>query len=217
MMHRHCGIEKMTGTRNRRRTVAACAGLLAVLSVQQLSGHDAHVVGPYRVEIGWGEEPAFAGTRNAVTVEITNAATHAPVSDLGGGSLSADVIFGDEHVVLPLRADPEHRNTFAASLVPTRPGTYAFHITGRVANQTLDLRSTCSPQTFDCVLSSAELQFPVKDPSPGELAASLERATPRADRALELASRAQTLAAIAAGLALLALVAAVWFGRRPSS
>jgi hypothetical protein len=188
-------------------------GVIVMLSVS-LSAHDAHVVGAYRLEIGWGVEPAFAGMRNAVTVEIATAAGRTPVSDLDGGSLSAEVAFGDERVVLPLRPNPERRNTFEAWIVPTRPGTYAFHITGRVKDQSIDVRSTCSPQTFDCVLSSADLQFPSKDPSTGELAARLERLSPRADRALELASRAQTLAVGGAGFAGLALVAAIWLGLR---
>jgi hypothetical protein len=204
----------MAAAAHRRRTVATCAGLFAWLSVQQLSGHDPHVVGAYRLEIGWGEEPAFAGMRNTVTVEVTDAARHVPVTDLGGGTLTAEVVFGGQRVVLPLRADPDHRNTFEASIVPTRPGTYAFHIAGRVNNQPIDVRSICSPQTFDCVVSSDELQFPARDPSAGELSARLERSAPRADRALELANRAQVVAAGAAGLAGLALIAAVGLGLR---
>jgi hypothetical protein len=187
---------------------------MAWLSVQPLFGHDPHVVGAYRLEIGWGEEPAFAGVRNTVTVEVTDAARHAPVTDLGGGALTAEVVFGDQHVVLPLRANPEHRNTFEASILPTRPGTYTFHIAGRVNNQAIDVRSICSPQSFDCVLSSDELQFPAKDPSAGELSARLERSSPRADRALQLANRAQALAAAAVGVSVLAVIAAIGFGVR---
>src|SRR5260221_10211517 len=96
-----------------RRTVAITAGIIVMLS-RQLPAHDAHVVGAYRLEIGWSEEPALAGMRNAVTVEITDAAGRTPVSDLGGGSLSAEVSFGDDHLVLPLRAAAEHRNVFQA-------------------------------------------------------------------------------------------------------
>src|SRR5260370_29447267 len=164
------------------RTVVVSVGIIVMLSLQ-LSAHDAHVVGAYRLEIGWGEEPAFAGMRNAVTVEITDAAGRTPVSDLGGGSLSAEVAFGDERLVLPLRANPERRSTFEAWLLPTRPGTYTFHITGQAKNQKIDVRSTCSAQTFDCVVSSADMQFPAKDPSAGELAERIERSLARADRA----------------------------------
>jgi hypothetical protein len=196
-----------------KRTLTIVAGIMAMLAVP-LTAHDAHVVGTYRLEIGWREEPALAGVRNAVAVEVTDAASHHPVSDLGDGSLSAEVIFGDERIALPLRANPEHRNVFEAWLLPTRPGTYAFHITGRVKNQAIDLRSTCSAQTFDCVSSSTDLQFPAKDPSPGELAERLERSASRADRALEGAGLAQMVAFAALGVAAVAIGFAFALSRR---
>jgi hypothetical protein len=202
----------MSWTRFRRTTVI-CAGIVTMLSVRP-SAHDAHTVGAYRLEIGWKEEPALAGLRNAVTVEVTDAASRAPVSDLGGGSLSAEVTFGDEHLALPLRPDREHRNLLQAWLLPTRAGTYAFHITGRVKDQPIDILSTCSPRTFDCVVSSADIQFPAKDPSTGELAERLARTGPRADRALERAGSAQMLAGGALGVAILAAIVAVGLGLR---
>jgi hypothetical protein len=197
------------------RRVAICGVVIATLAVQ-LSAHDAHVVGAYRVEIGWNDEPAFAGVRNAVVVELTDAAGRTPVTDLGGGSLSAEVTFGDQRIVLPLDRSPEHRNQFQAIIVPTRAGTYSFHITGRIGQQAIDLRSTCSERTFDCVISPSDAQFPVKDPSGGELAERIARSSPRADQALARADRAVTLAFLAlasAALALLVAVAAILFGR----
>ena len=196
----------MAEERSACRVIAICVGVLATVAL--VSAHDAHVVGAYRLEIGWGEEPAFAGVRNAVTVEITDASSHAPVSDLGGGSLTGEVNFGDERLLLPLHPNPDHRNVFRASLVPTRPGTYAFHITGKVRDQSVDIRSICSPKTFDCVISSADIQFPTKDPSPGELAERIGRSSPRADRALDLAGRAQMLAVAALCVSVLAIVLA---------
>jgi hypothetical protein len=199
-----------------RRAIAVGVGIVVMLS-GRLSAHDTHVVGAYRLEIGWGEEPAFAGMRNLVTVEVTDAAGRMPISDLGGGSLSAEVSFGDERLVLPLRAGADHRNVFQAWILPTRSGTYAFHITGKVKDQAIDLRSTCSPTTFDCVVSVSDMQFPAKDPSSGELTERLERLGPRADRAIERADRAQTLAGGALMIAVLALVVAVGLGLRRRS
>jgi hypothetical protein len=205
----------MADKRSFFHAVAICVGVLATGAL--LRAHDARVVGAYRLEIGWSEEPALAGMRNAVTVEITDATTHKPVVDLGGGSLSVELTFGDEHVVLPLHANPEQRNLFRASIVPTRAGTYAFHVTGKVKDQAIDVRSTCSPQTFDCVGSSADIQFPARDPSPGELAERIERSSPRAERALDVAGRAQMLAAAALGAAALAIVIALARGVRRGS
>jgi hypothetical protein len=192
-----------------------------MVTTARLDAHDAHVVGPYRIEIGWSDEPAFSGARNAVVVEVTDAVGRTPVTDLGGGSLSAEVTFGDQRVVLPLRRSQEHRNQFEASIVPTRPGTYAFHITGRVKSQPIDIRSACSDRTFDCVISAGDIQFPARDPSAGELAERLAKSSPRADHAIAVADRALTFSIVAlagAALALAAAVAAVRFGaggRRP--
>jgi len=187
---------------------------LGVLLAAPVTAHDAHVVGAYRLEIGWGEEPAFAGTRNAVTVEVTAVAGGSPVTDLGGGSLSVEVTFGEQRVVLPMHANPERRNVFEAWIVPTRPGTYAFHVIGVIRNQPVDLRSTCSPTTFDCMLSAADLQFPTKDPSAGELSERIARSAPRADRAVDTATSARTFAGAALGLSGLALIVSIAAVRR---
>ena len=193
--------------------MALSIGLAAIVSIP-LAAHDAHIVGPYRLSIGWAEEPAFTGIRNAIAVEITEAATRAPVEDLGGGSLSAEVTFGSERVVLPLQPAWGRRNTLRAWIVPTRAGIYTLHITGTVKNQPVDITTTCSEKTFDCVVSAAEIQFPAKDPSAAELAERVERSLPRADRALESARRAQLAAWAAILISAVALVASVWLASR---
>lgn len=186
--------------------------LLLVLSVPS-SAHDTQVVGSLRLTIGWGEEPAFAGSRNSVTVVLSDTAG-APVTDLGGGSLTVEVSFGSERIVLPLQPAWARRNEFRAWLLPTRPGTYVFHITGQAKGQAIDVRSTCSNKTFDCIADSSEIQFPVKDPSAGQLAERIERSLPRADQAVETAARARTVAMAALGVAVLALVSGVGLGLR---
>ncbi|MEO6235646.1 MAG: hypothetical protein ABIQ52_01530 [Vicinamibacterales bacterium] len=195
------------------RTIALSVGLAAIVSIP-LAAHDAHTVGPYRLSIGWAEEPAFTGIRNAIAVEITEAATGAPVEDLGGGSLSAEVAFGSERVVLPLQPAWGRRNTLRAWIVPTRAGTYTFHITGTVKSQPVDITTSCSEKTFDCVVSAAEIQFPSKDPSAAQLAERVERSLPRADRAVESAERAQLAAFAAMLMSAVALLGSVWLASR---
>jgi hypothetical protein len=177
-----------------------------------LVAHEGHVVGPYRLVVGWGEEPAFTGIRNSVVVEITEVAGGRPLADLGGGSLSADVSFGSERVTLALQPAPQRANELRAWIVPTRAGTYAFHITGKVRHQAIDITSTCSEKSFDCVVDATEIQFPAKDPSTGQLAERVNRSLPRAEQALESAAGARTLAFSAIGVAVVALIAALGFG-----
>jgi hypothetical protein len=196
-----------------RRVTVLFAAVVATIS-PSLGAHDAHVVGPYRIEIGWGDEPAFTGIRNAVFVEITEAAGGHPVDDLGGGSLSVEVSFGSERVVLPLQPGWGRRNELRAWLLPTRPGTYTFHITGRVKAQAVDITSTCSEKTFDCVLDLSAIQFPAKDPSPGQLAARVDRSEPRVEQAAAAAAGARTIGFAALALASFALVCALVPGFR---
>jgi hypothetical protein len=204
----------MARTRRGCRTVATVMALLTPLSI--LLAHDAHVVGPYRLVIGWGEEPAFTGIRNSVVVTITEAARAGIVADLGGGALSVEVSFGNERVLLPLQPVGGHPNEFRAWIVPTRAGTYTFRVTGTVKHHPIDITSKCSENTFDCVTDVSEIQFPVKDPSVGQFAERLDRSLPRAEQALESAARARTMALSAIAVAALALTVAIVFGVRRS-
>ena len=173
--------------------------------VAAVDAHDAHVAGPYRLVIGWSDEPAFTGIRNAVSVEITEVGK-GPVTDQA--SLAVEVSFGAERIVLALSRDPLRHHVFQAPLVPTRAGTYAFHLTGKVKSQAIDITTTCSEKTFDCVLDGSGIQFPVKEPPAGQVVERLERSLPRAELALESARRAQTLAVAAIAVAVVALLSA---------
>jgi hypothetical protein len=194
-----------------QRFAVSVAAMFA-LACAPLAAHDTASAGSIRIAIGWGEEPAFSGLRNAVEVDLTDA-QGAPVQVLNG-SLSAEVSFGDRRVTLALRPVPQAPGRFTAWLVPTRPGTYSFHITGTVNGQAIDVTSTCSETTFDCVADVADVQFPARDPSPGQLAERVNRTLPRAERAIETAGRARTAGYAALTIAALALVAAFAFNVR---
>ena len=193
-----------------RRSAVAAIILLAAWT--PAAAHETRGVGNLRLTVGWGEEPAFSGFRNFVEVDVVDSAGH-PVADIGG-ALSAEVMFGDERIslsLLPARGQP---GKFRAWLVPTRPGTYAFHITGMVKGQSIDMTSTCSPETFACVADVSDIQFPVKDPSAGQLADRISRELPRAEGAMATASGARTLAIAGLAGAVIALGAAIVFGVR---
>ncbi len=176
------------------------------------SAHERLVVGQYRLTVGWGDEPAFTGFKNFVSVAVSDVAGM-PVADLTG-SLAVEIAFGDERRMLPLRPAFQRPDEFRAVLVPTRSGTYSFHITGTLKDQAIDATSTCSDRTFACVTDASEMQFPVRDPSAGQLAESVSRALPRAERAIDRAARAQTLAIAAVFIAVLALAAAIGLALR---
>jgi hypothetical protein len=188
--------------------VAIVASLLAVHVAE---AHDRKEVGGFRLVIGWGDEPAFSGLKNGVEVDVADMASKPVTED---ATLAVDVSFGSEKVTLPLRAVRAQPGKYRAVLLPTRAGTYMFHITGMVKGQAIDATSRCGEGTFACVMDVSAIQFPMKDPSAGELAERMTRELTRAGAATETAGTARALSIAALGLAVVGVVAAVGFRRR---
>lgn len=189
------------------RASAFCVtALLSALSLS-LFAHERKTVGSVVLIVGWGDEPAYTGFRNFVEVDVADAAG-APVAD-PAGALSVEVSFGAERTTLPLSPAGKAAGHYRAALVPTRPGTYAFHITGVVHGERVDVTSTCSDQTFACVRDASDVQFPAKDPTAGQLAERIDRAVPRAERAAAAAASARTLSVVSLAIAVAALFAAI--------
>jgi hypothetical protein len=191
--------------------VVGLSAALALSPAAVATGHVRKASGSYEVELGWAEEPAFSGARNAV--EVT-------VEDRGGrrvadprASLRVELRFGEAVRTLTLAPAGASRS-FMAAIVPTRPGSYAFHVTGTVRGRAVDVEAACSERTFDCVDGAETIQFPVADPPAAQLDRKLDRALARADRAGDRAASAQTVAALAVVVAVLALVAAFLLARR---
>jgi hypothetical protein len=183
-------------------SAAVCmfASMLAVaVSGRPALAHEEREVGNLSVEAGWMEEPVFTGLRNAVQFIATDAASGEPVE---GGDLQAVVIFGpkegsEQTDPIPLLPTEESPGEYDGAMIPTRPGTYTFHITGTVGTQTVDEFFTSGEQTFDDVVSAGEGEFPVKDPSTGELAGKLDRVATRVEAARDEAGSATDRAALA--------------------
>ena len=109
------------------------AVVLSLLAPRFAYAHDRKEVGGFRLTIGWGDEPAFSGLKNAIEVDV------------------------------------------------------------------------------------ADIQFPMKDPSAGELAARMTRELTRAGSATDTADTARTLSIAALAAAVIGVVAAVGFRRRTGS
>ena len=167
---------------------SALAAIILLAAWTPAAAHETKAVGGMRLTVGWGEEPAFSGFRNFVEVDVADGAGH-PVVDLGGGALSAEVSFGDERIPLSLRA-----GAWTAGQVPRVAGaheagniqlSYHRHDQGPGDRHDVDLLR----QTFACVADVSDIQFPVKDPSAGQLADRISRELPRAEGAMAAASR----------------------------
>jgi hypothetical protein len=184
---------------------------VAVLAVVGLSARaDAHVsksVGNLTLSVGWREEPAYAGLPNEVDVTVLDA-KGVPVVD-PQADLTATVSFGDSTLVRPLLAGAP--GEYRAPVVPTQPGTYAFHVSGAVRGQVVDVSATCSDATFACVTDGAEVEIPPRRAVTANRTAS---GPVVAEPASTDTSTATALAIVAIGLGLIALAVAVVFGLR---
>jgi hypothetical protein len=166
-------------------------GLVACITVAVMAfagatpalAHEEREVGQFHLAVGFGEEPAYAGQENSVQL-ILNDAQENPVTDLGD-TLMVEVGYQDQ--TLPaMTMEPNFEvgefgtpGDYRAFFFPTRPGSYSFHFTGSIKGQQIDETWTSGPQTFSDVQDSSGVEFPVKDPTTGELATRLDREVQR--------------------------------------
>jgi hypothetical protein len=211
---------------------AASALSVLVLTAAPALAHEGRKLGDLEMVVGWGTEPAYAGEVNSVQLLLVHHGE--PVVDLGD-TLDLEVTFGDE--TEPFTLEPFFEGgefgtpgDYRAFLIPTEPGQYSFHFSGTIDGEEVDDTFTSGPGTFDDVENPQAAQFPVEQPSTGELAERIDREVPRltgtieeaqatANAAADDASSANTLGLIgiivgAVGL-LVAIVALVASRRRP--
>jgi hypothetical protein len=191
-----------------RATVSVATTCLILLTAAPVFAHEDRVVDDYEFVVGFADEPAYAGSKNGVSLAIADAQTGDPIEE--GVELDVEVSFGDETGVFPMEAEFGAPGSYSAPFIPTRPGQYSFHFTGTIGNQDVDETFTSGPDTFNDVEDPKSVSFPVRDPSTGELAQRLDQEVPRLNAAIEDASdsadgnKALTIVAlIAAGIAVL--------------
>ncbi len=214
--------------------IAAIAALLVAGSTQ------AHVVktfGPYSVALGWVQEPTYVGQLNAVQVVVKDASGKAVV-DIDDGDLKVVVsVGGQQSAALDLlnKFDPDTGlgvpGDYEAPLVPTAPGDYTFHLSGKIHDTVVDETSTSSDSTFNSVVEATDIQFPTQLPSLTEITTQLDRldarvsavasaspvaapvaSAPPDTTAIDAATAATTAAAQAHDSASTALIVAVVLG-----
>jgi hypothetical protein len=221
MEERHMG--------NRSTHLAVAGGLILtmlVLLAGPAAAHEEREVGDFALVVGFGQEPAYAGQPNSVQLLLSRGGK--PVTDLGD-ALSITVGFGDQSKDLSVEPFFEigefgTPSDYRAWFIPTRAGQYSFHFTGTIQGTKIDETFTSGPGTFGDVANPADVEFPVQDPTNGELADRIDREIPRlevsiaevktsADRsvrsAVDDASGARTIALVGVVLGALGLIAAI--------
>ncbi len=167
----------------RTALVAAAAGLLAALSTSSALAHEHRDVGPYQLVVGWKVEPAYSDVQNAIQVTVRDRAGQ-PVTG-AGESLRVQVVHGDRTTAAMPLEPGEAPGVYEAAILPTRAGGYTFHVAGSIRGQGIDQSFSSSDRTFEDVRSGAEIEFPARDPSRGELAQFVGRDSSRVQARLD--------------------------------
>jgi hypothetical protein len=190
---------------------AALAALLVPLLATPASAHEARTVGKYHFVVGFGDEPAYAGEKNSVQLLLADAKDK-PVTDLTD-TLKVEVTTGSAEA-MQLSIEPFFEvgefgtpGDYRAFFIPTAPGSYSFHFTGTIKGQKIDQTFKSGPQTFSDAEDPAQVQYPAKQPTTGQLATRVDREAGRVDAALAAAQdQAKDDAASARTLAVIGLV-----------
>jgi len=195
-----------------RRVAGAFAAVLSLspMTAPGVAAHTEQHVGDFHVLIGWLNEPALVGQPNAVQLTITDH-DEKPVTDLAADDLTVVVsTAGQDSPALPVTPAFDTEEGFGnpgeyhAELIPTAPGDYSFHVTGKIHDTTADLTVASGPETFDPIEGTSDLEFPVRQPTLTEVGTRLDRidaridalqsAAPVSDGGLALAGGAMTAA-----------------------
>lgn len=215
------------GSRSKRLVVTGGLVLtMLVLLAGPAAAHEGRHVGGLDLVVGFGQEPAYAGQPNSVQLLLSAGGN--PVTDLGD-TLSVSVGFGDQSKDLSVEPFFEvgefgTPGDYRAWFFPTRAGQYSFHFTGTIQGAKIDETFTSRPKTFGDVENPTDVEFPVQDPTTGELAERIDREIPRLETSItdvktsvdrsvstasDEASSARTIAMVGVALGALGLIAAI--------
>jgi hypothetical protein len=176
--------------------VAAALSGLPILPASAALAHEGRSQGDLEMVAGFGTEPAYAGQPNSGQLIVVHDGE--PVVDLGE-TLDVEVSFGDQSQRFTLEPNFAvgafgEPGDYRAWFIPTRAGQYTFHFTGTIDGEDVDQTFTSGPRTFGDVEDTNQIQFPVQDPTNGELAERIDQEVPRLTSATEEARAAATTA-----------------------
>lgn len=163
-------------------TAMALALLISLLGVGVALAHEQRTVGKYNFVVGFLTEPAYTGQPNGLDLRISNKDNGKPVEGLEK-TLQAELLFGGKSMPLTVRARYGQPGAYTADLIPTKAGTYIFHVTGDVEGQKVDEKFESGPGRFNDVVEMTPLQFPEKLVPAPDLAAQVQAAQSAASTA----------------------------------
>ena|SRR2546423_4501832 len=120
------------------------------------SAHISKVFGNYAVEVGWANEPAFAGQMNSIQVIVKKGNVDNGTTIVDAlANLQISVKYGSVSKQLDFVPSDEIPGLYSSPLVPTRVGSYNVVMKGTVEGQNID-----TEYALDDVGSSDTINFP---------------------------------------------------------
>ncbi len=134
------------------------ASLLALLMILLTFGialaHTTVHAGNYEIEVGWVNEPAVVGQRNAVVVNVSD--TTAEDKEVDVSKLLVSVSYGGQTKTLELQPLSEDtKNQYILPVLPTVAGQYTVQLRGKLGDT--DVNLDVQPEE---VMAADTLSFP---------------------------------------------------------
>ena len=192
--------------RHYQRLAGSLALLLALLLIgvnQKIArAHERVEIGPYVIVVGWVNEPAIVGERNALFLEVTE--NDEPVTGVEA-TLDAELLYGGRTFRSNLTPSLTPAQ-YTVEFIPTVRGQYDVRLFGSIEDTDLD--EVVAPEE---VFSADRIQFPEPEPSVRELQRETQQQIDELEARLQTA---QVVAYIGVGAGLVGIALAVWSLRR---
>jgi len=135
--------------------------LIAVGMFTTASAHKAEIVGNYKIDLGWQNEPPTINEPNAIELVITLASdyekdssgtqssTPAKDSDVTGlaDKLEVSITLNENKTFLTLKEDPQFPGVYRGEYTPTELGSPNVHVYGKIADT--EFERTFHPEAIE--------------------------------------------------------------------
>ena len=213
-----------------RLSTAIAVALITTISTAAVFGHEDREEGDYKFIVGFLNEPAYEGLRNAVSLRVTKARVeehgeamqeeeakmpgHGEPATVPVEGLESTLQVEVTHVpsgasrVMDLRPawhDPGH---YLADLIPTSPGHYRFRFFGTIEGNEIDSTydSRAGGGSFDDIRVASAIHFPETVASGREMESAVRGAQTEAQQARDAAASAENSVSSATVLGIVGIV-----------
>lgn len=141
------------------------------ISVKPAEAHITKVFGNYLIQVGWDNEPVYAGLVNAVQVTIKKGSGDSAKPVINAlKDMQISVKYGGVTKPLDFLPSSTVDGQYTTPLIPTRVGTYSLVFKGTVESQSIDTEIS-----LDDVASVDALNFPSSTGSSSDNSASVSQ------------------------------------------